>query len=204
MLLAVLTCQSATETAQRHYETWRKYCENIVFITTVDSHCWVPEGRESWAIGRDFYPDRDKPDDNLCRRTMGVLERFLKSANMKLCLIEYDVVLFDKPRLKNDFSGTMFEQFIHPPWLFTRHTAHKFLQCGETLLRHGSISGGWPDRHLRLIFDLVQPVADESVNYSKNTLDQPHFITEAREFIAAGGWAVHGVKSKEQLEALCA
>lgn len=204
MLLAVLTCQSATEAAQRHFPTWRKHFENIVFVTTVDSHCWVPEGVEAWAHGRDFYPDRDNPDDNLIRRTIEVLEHFLTTYHDRLVLIEYDVVLFARPALNREFSGTMFAEFIHSPWCFDQEAARRFVRIGRTLLQHKAITGGWPDRHMRLMFDLLRPTVDENNNYSRNTLDQPHMIAEAREAVKNGCWAVHGLKTKEQFEALMA
>lgn len=207
MLLAVLTCQSATDTAKRHWPSWQKHFKDIVFVTTVDSNCWVPEGVDQWQIGRDYYPDRDNPDDNLPRRTISVLEWFLKRRQAdsdRLVLIEYDVVIFDTPTLKHEFSATMFDEFVHPPWAFSRKCAQKFCQTGTTLLRHKIISGGWPDRHLRLINDLVQPTTDLSINYSKNTLDQPWMIEEARSRIKMGCWAIHGCKTQEQFDALTA
>lgn len=202
MLLAVLTCQSATETAQRHWPSWHKYFTSTVFVSPVDSKCWVPEGVQEWRIGRDFYNDRDKPDDNLPRRTSEVLERFLATGHDSICIIEYDVVLFRKPVLRGTFSGTMFGEFIHPPWCFTRAAAMHFVDAGKTLLRHNVITGGWPDRHLRLIYDLVNPETYPTKNYSCNTLDQPHMIAAAREAVKDGAWAVHGIKTKEQFDAL--
>lgn len=207
MLLAVLTCQSATETAKRHWSSWQKHFDDIVFVTTVDSNCWVPDGIEQWPVGRDYYPDRDKPDDNLPRRTLSVLEWFLKRRQAdsdRLVLIEYDVVIFDTPTFKHEFSATLFEQFVHPPWAFSRSCAEKFWRTGSTLLRHGVITGGWPDRHLKLIMDLVAPSVDLNCNYTKNTLDEEWMLKEARERIKDGAWAVHGIKTKEQLEALTA
>lgn len=205
MLTAVLTCQSATETAKRNYETWKKHCDNIVFVTTVDSHCWVPDGVEQWKIGRDMYNDRDNPHDELPRRTVDVLQRFMRSANTEICIIEYDVLLFGKPVLKNDWSGTIFPDFIHPPWVFTRQAAHKFTHTGEALLRRGCISGGWPDRHLKLISELVEGlVCDPSINYSRNTLDKWEYRMEAREAVRNGAWSIHGCKTNDQFEHLMA
>lgn len=204
MLLAVLTCQSATGDAKRHYETWRKHFENIVFVTTIDSHCWVPDGLESWAHGRDYYPDRDKPEENLPRRTIDVLAHFLTTDHNRLVLIEYDCVIFAQPMLEREFSGTMFEEFIHSPWCFDRETARKFVRVGHTLLQHKAITGGWPDRHMRLMFDLLRPTVDTNHNYSKNNLDQDWMIHEARAAVCNGAFAIHGVKSKEQFEALMA
>lgn len=204
MLLAVLTCQSATETAQRHWPTWRAHFENIVFVTTVDSNCWVPEGREEWRIGRDYYNDRDAPTDNLPRRTVETLDRFLQTPHDRLVLIEYDVVMFRKPELKRQFSGTIFNLFIHSPWAFDRKCASEFARVGGLLLDAGCITGGWPDQHLRLIYNIVRPSVDASPNYTKNTLDQPWMIAEAREAIQRGAFGVHGVKDSEQFEALTA
>ena len=204
MLLAVLTCQSATETAQRHWPNWNKYFkkQEVVFVTTVDSNCWVPDGVQQWKIGRDYYPDRDKPDANLPQRTMDVLAVFLKTGDERLVLIEYDVVLFARPKLKAEFSGTMFSEFIHSPWCFTRECARKFLHTGSVLLDHGVISGGWPDRHLRLIHDLLLPERDINANYSQNTLDQPWMLQSARHAVAGGAFGIHGVKTKEQFDAI--
>lgn len=203
MLLAVLTCQSATEVAQRHWPSWRKHFENIVFVTTVDSKCWVPEGIPEWKFGRDYYPDRDRPDDNLIRRTLDVLEEFHHTGEESLCLIEYDVLLFAEPTLKGDFSGTMFPEFIHSPWLFSRVCAYEMVRLGRAFLRHGQITGGWPDRHLRLIYDSLCPATDENRNYSYNTIG-PDQIEDAVRAKQAGAWAVHGVKSKTVFDILTA
>ncbi len=203
MLLAVLTCQSATEAAQRHYPTWREHFDNIVFVVPVDSKCWVPEGHQSWAIGRDYYNDRDRPDDNLCRRTIETLERFLKTANTEICLIEYDVLLFAKPNLVGDFAGTMFSEMIHPPWIFNRKSATQFVERGNELLEQKVIAGGWPDRHLRLIYDFVLPVTDPNTNYSYNTIGEEQ-IEDAKHAIRNGAMAIHGIKTKEVFEALTA
>lgn len=196
MLLAVLTCQSATETAQRHWPSWRRHFENIVFVTTVDSKCWVPEGISEWKFGRDFYNDRDRPCDNLCRRTLDVLEEFYHTGEDSLCLIEYDVLLFAEPTLNGDFSGTMFSEFIHPPWVFSRGCAFETVKVGREFLRHGQHSGGWPDRHLKMILDTVQPEIDPNENYSYNTIG-PDQIEDARQAVKRGAFAIHGCKHQE-------
>jgi len=204
MLLAVLTCQSATECVKRHLPNWQRFFNDIVFVTTVDSVCYVPEGYRQIKCGRDYYPDRDNPDDNLPQRTISTLKWFGNDPSERLVLIEYDVVFFHKPILKHDFSGTMFSEMIHPPWCFTKKSAREFAHVGEILLKHKVISGGWPDRHLKLIEDLLQPSLDRSNNFSSNTLDRPDLIAGARADIKNGCWAVHGVKTKEQYEALMA
>ncbi len=204
MHLAVLTCQSATEPAQRHWPSWRAHFEDVVFITTIDSNCWVPEGIEEWRIGRDQYNDRDRPTENLCRRTVNVLKRFLETHHQQIVIIEYDVFIFRKPEPVKEFSGTLFEKFIHCPWQFSRNFAKQYVKVAESLLRQGMISGGWPDQHVRAVVDILAPEITYNHNYTKNTLDHAWMIEEARLHICKGAYAIHGVKSKEQLEALLA
>lgn len=202
MLLAVLTCNSATETAQRNLPTWKAHFQNIIFVTTIDKPCWVPPDIMEWKIGEDRYNDRDSPDDNLCRRTIETLEHFLNTANQSICIIEYDVVMFRNPTFSHGFGGTMFPECIHSPWLFDRATAQAFVTAGNALLNAGVISGGWPDRHLRLIYDILKPHLEPSLNYSRNTLDKDHMIEGAKGAVRSGAWACHGAKTAEQFNAV--
>ncbi len=202
MLLAVLTCQSATETAQRHWPSWREHFENIVFVTPIDSKCWVPEGVQEWKAGRDYYLDRDRPDDNLPRRTIETLDKCLMTKHDYFVIAEYDCLFFSTPKPHGKFFGTMFNEFIHPPWGMNRNDAARFVRAGRALLQNNLISGGWPDRHMRALYDLVSPESIDVENYSKNTLDHPWMIEEARMAIERGAFSIHGVKTQDQFNAL--
>lgn len=211
MICCVLTCKSATETAQRHWPFWREAfsdpsaMDEVVFIGCVDSECWHPQECRYWQYGEDRYNDQHNPDSNLCTRTLDVLEAALRTFQNQndFCLIEYDVITLDRPEFTGEFSGTMFTErpfsyYFHPPWLFRRAYAQRVITRGRKLIRRGQIAGGWPDRHLGLIYHYEPCDVQILKTYSQNTLDNHDKILAAREAIEKGAWAIHGVKTYEQ------
>ncbi len=70
--------------------------------------------------------------------------------------------------------------------------------------------GGWihgsPDMFLGLIVDRAQMRWEDigCGTFSRNTIHSPEDIALARKAIANGAWFIHGIKSREVLEAILA
>lgn len=146
-----------------------------------------------------------------------VLSRADKSPYGQFAIIEWDTLLVrEMPMWATEIpygltgthaggrsEGFHTDNFFHCPWLISRRTASDILQYGHRLLRAGLTESGFLDRWLGMLCQIYDiPVGAERNAYTKNSLDRPEYIEQARAAIKAGAWAVHGVKSESQLAQL--
>lgn len=101
-------------------------------------------------------------------------------------------------------DGFLGSDYFHPPWLVSLDDMRMIVEYSQRLLRVGLDERGFPDRFVGLLGDLFPDVAfRHSGNYSQNTLDQPHYLAEALTAIKRPEvWALHGVKTQAQYDAL--
>lgn len=107
-----------------------------------------------------------------------------------------------------DSAGFLAKRFFHTPWCFDRQAAMDFLRRARIMLGFGTALNeqGYIDRFIGLLTHLYEvPVGDLSSHcqaYTRNTLVEPAHVDECREWIKAGCWFVHGIKSPEVLRAV--
>lgn len=210
-VLAIQTYPGANLAAARHFPFYENAgADRIIGITTEDGGCDWP-GREDIEVGPDCYVS----GDHLCRRLLETISACLESGADELMVAEYDTLFFrPMPPLFPDGlvmnatggGGPEFRglAYYHGPWCMNAVTAQKVVASGRLMLADGDIEHGWPDRFIGRLAERFEIPAVQGFfkNYSRNCLDTPEYIAEARAAIAAGAHAVHGVKTVGQLEAL--
>jgi hypothetical protein len=94
--------------------------------------------------------------------------------------------------------------FLHPPWCFGKERLHQFVEAASTcdiqLTENGIM-----DRWLSLIIEeQCMPFICCNWAWSVNSIDTPDYVACARQAIASGCLFIHGVKNKQQLDAILA
>lgn len=89
--------------------------------------------------------------------------------------------------------------------------AHPILRMTTATLGHlceqlpcfpDNAENGFGDRLIPLICDAAGIfLRDDPMTYSRNSLDTPEYLAGAQECLRNGSWAVHGVKTMQQLAA---
>lgn len=132
------------------------------------------------------------------------------------CIAEWDTVFFQPigewaTKVPNGLEATLAggrsdgfraSRYFHGPWRINDFTARSMIHVGRKLLAAGLTEQGFLDRWLGLMCDLYPIEFTPSPNYSRNSLDRPEYIDQARAAIKAGAWAVHGVKDQHMLAQL--
>jgi hypothetical protein len=162
---------------------------------------------------------------NLPSRLILTLKHFLTTDYERCVIMEYDTLITGplpdwplNPRRmiakraggKHDSSEA--SQFFHTPWIFDRSSTGVVTGVGTQLLSDPVMQRGGrgvhasPDMFLGLIMDRVpfqwEDTGDST--FSRNTIDSPDQIAEARDAKAKGCVFFHGVKTREQMEAILA
>lgn len=104
------------------------------------------------------------------------------------------------------FAGANTQPFeskfcLHPPWCFGKERLEEFVKCASQESIH--LERGVMDRWLPLIMQrhkLAFTTSDWS--WSKNSIDTPEYVEDCRQAIARGILFVHGVKNRQQLNAI--
>lgn len=214
LLLAIHGYPGANATVVRHWPLYMKAGADEIFgISTLGGGCVWPDFIRSMEIGENRY--MDGKSDHLCRRLLDTLEGFLPLEWDRLCIVEYDAVFFHS--LPRDLppgiiahlsggtpAGCTCSQFFHCPWIFDRESAKRAIEVGRKMIADGDIQLGSPDCFLGRMQDRSEiritdcpfPV------YSRNSLDIPWQLEEAKQAVKAGAFMIHGVKNEAQLAAL--
>ena len=115
-------------------------------------------------------------------------------------------------------------RFAHNPWHLDVATAKKVIRLGDILIKMGEIEGGNPDLFLGLIAHLLCKAHFENYDgkplkeaqkpqnlyctevhdglfksYTRNALDHPEHLIEARQAYRDGAHAIHGIKRPEEI-----
>jgi hypothetical protein len=208
-VLMVHTYPGANETVKRHYPFYEKAGFDKIFgVTTEGGGCYWPTPR-TVELGRNAYVGGPE----LSRRLVSTLESALFFGADEVCVIEYDVLFF-KPipsapkhgiamvRTGGGSPGFKSSNFYHVPWLMNAATARLVISVGKRLLAAGDFEQGSPDRFIGLIVDCSGLPVHEDVftRYTRNTIASPEELAEARAAYLGGVHAMHGIKTKEQLD----
>lgn len=210
-LLAIFAHHGTEDALQRHWPFFERTGADIIGIGRLDTKVNWPTGTLTDVnVGLQSYVN----GNNLPNRFLDTLELMLNFPHEDLILTEWDSI-FLKPLPPNpdcDFEGTLFynedpnfecPHYFHPYWRFTRKSAQRFIDHGRELVKRGNIEHGQKDRFVgRVVMDLRFRWKANGC-FSANTIDRPELQAEARKYIAEGGYFIHGVKTKEQLDSLC-
>ena len=208
-LLCVLSYAKANEMVIRHWPFLRRSRCDILGVGRIDTNCMFPtEGLVGIIrVGKDSYVN----GDNLIQLQLQTLARCLDlfPQYTGFVLAEPDTIFFQPmPPLQPGFTAHMAgyksdtfkgARFYHPPWCMDRETASRIVKHGPAMISAGRIENGFPDRWYGLVCDELNLQVNPLFTYSRNNMDQPHFLLEARSAIKAGAICVHGLKTKQQL-----
>lgn len=209
-ILAIQTFPGGSAAVRRHYPYYEAAgADKILGITTEGGGCYWPTP-DQVVIGPDSYVR----GAHLCQRLIDTIAACLIFGPKEIIVAEYDTLFFHPipalpPGLTMNPTGGggpefLGKTFYHGPWCMGADTARTVVELGRVMIAQNDIEHGWPDRFIGWLAE-KHPVPVHSgvfKNYSRNTLDQPEYLAEARAAIAGGAHAVHGVKTPEQLEAI--
>lgn len=207
-LLVILAHSGAQDAIDRHFPFWERTCWDILGVGRENTTTAWPSGAFTFNCGLESYVN----GDNHLRRFLDVLTHCLNYSHSAFCLIEYDCLTFPPMALHpGGFTsvlagyrspGFTAANYYHCPWWMDRPTAQLIIQHGTRLLNERVIEHGFIDRWLGLLCERNDIPITPLNAYTRNTLDYPRYITEAREAVRNGAQFIHGCKTKEQFEQL--
>lgn len=216
LLMAVHSYPGANPIVARHWQYYHNAgADQIIGIGTEGSGCEWPENIPTASIGVNRY--MDGKSDHLCRRFIQTIEEcFMNGMEWDhLCIIEYDAI-FLKPMPRDLPAGIVAHlaggtpagctctRFYHCPWIMDRETARRVISCGKQMIAERDIELGSPDCFLGKMIDRFSlPITDCPFPvYSRNSLDIPAHLEEAKQAVKSGAVMIHGVKDAKMLAAL--
>ncbi len=206
-MLLIHTHGAVNDTVARHYPFYLKArCDRTVGVQTNRGDCKWPSA-DTVVIGGDSYV----AGNHLPNRLIRTLEYAVNQGADEILVAEYDTLFF-KPLpsfpagfVLNVTGGSMpgyrCSRFYHGPWCMDAATAKATISLGDKLLSEGINEGGSPDTFLGYLTDLLNIPVHEGVfkNYSRNSLDQPAQLAEARQAYRDGANCLHGCKTADEL-----
>lgn len=218
-LIAILSYVRANELVARHWPWYRKAGCDILGVGRETTSCeWpVRVGQDGLVnvtnIGEDSYVH----GDNLIRLHVDTLDYMLSLIGdyTHFCLIEPDTIFlrgitqndvptygFRATLVGNKSPGFFGSFYCHGPWIFDRHGAQFAVNSARRMLNVGLIEQGFPDRFWGLVCDLYGLPFTKLHAYSQNRLDRPEYIQQARQALADGAFAIHGIKTDGELRSV--
>ena len=212
-ILAIHTYPGANAAVVRHYPYYENAgADRIIGITTEGGGCQWPTA-DALEIGPDSYVR----GSHLCDRLIRTIHACLLLQASEIIIAQYDKLFFNpiprplpEGRVINGTGGGGIgfrgSAFYHGPWCMGAETAARVVALGNEMITMGDIEGGWPDRFIGWLAEKngVPVVTDFFRNYTQNTIDNPERIEAARQARLAGVHAIHGIKTKEQLDGVLA
>jgi hypothetical protein len=224
LLLAIQSYTGANSIVARHWPYYlNSGAKEIHGIGTTDGGCVWPSNIPSVLIGENKYMD----GKHLPNRLLDTISYCLGTPFSHFAIIEYDTIFFNKvpewvgiaAHLAGGQTwGSKASTFIHNPWFIDRPTAKAILNKGRELVSfdwgtthtwHASNGTGWgygttessPDVFLAWVCEEAGiPVRyDLMKEFSRNSLDRPGAVDEARTARIEGLDVMHGVKTEAEL-----
>jgi hypothetical protein len=195
----------------------------IIGVDCVGEPTEYPEPVKTIEAGRNAYATDDPV--NLPVRLILTLKHFLTTHYERCVIMEYDTLITgplpDWPlhpyrmitkRAGGKHDSSEASQFFHTPWIFDRSSAGVVIGVGTQLVADPVMDRGGrgvhasPDMFLGLIMDRASFCWEDTgdTTFSRNTIDTPEQIAAARDAKARGCVFFHGVKTREQMEAILA
>jgi hypothetical protein len=206
----------ATATLAMLWSGFKKLGADLIGVDCVGEPCVWPEPIPRIEAGINAYATEDAY--NLPSRLVLTFRHFLTTDYERCAIFEYDTLItgaipeyppgFTAHRAGGRLTGSEASEFWHTPWICDRSTAIELCLHGMELMLDGTVGRGprgvhgSPDMFLGLIADKTGMKFHESGTFSRNTINSPEDIAEARKAIAGGTWMLHGVKTREQLDAI--
>lgn len=207
--LVVQTYPGANDAVFRHYPYWKKGgADRIVGLVTDDGACkWPTE--DMFVAGPNRYVD----GAHLPNRLVQSLEIGIASGADDIVVIEYDAVFFKPlPKIVRDGiamlptggskPGYKCRRYFHNPWQMNAETAKQVIAAAKCMIALGEIENGMPDCFIGRLVDLtdIPTIENAYTRYTQNTIQSPAQLEDARKAYRAGVHAMHGIKTKEQLQ----
>ena len=207
----------------RHWQYFlRSGADEIeIVMTNDDTHEWLPKGINGVKIGRDSYIS----GRHLPQRLVDTVNTGLnnKTKFQHILVAEYDCLFAKRIRYEamehgmagyragSQTWGSKAKSFYHPPYLFKREAAEKFVSVAQEEINSGVCDRergqpdppeASPDVFVGLISEKYNiPIQDGLWDeYSRNSFDLPGHLDEARAAYKNGIDVLHGVKSSFELE----
>jgi hypothetical protein len=211
--LIIQSYAGANATVARHWPFYKRSGFELFGVGRTNTRCEWPEPIPTKDIGEDSYIN----GDNLPRRLVECFKWYDQDPIFKdfhtAMVIEYDTIFLRCPpilaigaaahRAGPNIPPMKASSFWHNPWWIGKAFVGEFIEKAEALLASGENECGHPDFFFGLVWDMVGwktvPKHLEGT-FSRNSLDIPADRIMARDRIRAGElWAVHGVKTADQL-----
>lgn len=208
--IVVVAHPGVNEIIHLHEPFWRKTGLPIIGVDHVGGGC-------TWANGNPFALQIGGPPDSKKHRWV---DRFLEIINWctvhtnydDFLITEYDGVIVRKPPAHpggivgtlagHKSDGFLAKSFYHCPWWMDRPSAEDFLRRARIMLDFNLSEHGFIDRFLGAYGELYGVPIQQMNTYSRNTIESPEEIEDARKAVAENCWFIHGIKSKEVLDAI--
>jgi hypothetical protein len=216
VLLSIMSYPGANDTVKRHWKYWRiQQADWLYGIGTTGGGCSWPE---TISGTREIGANKYILADHLPRRICDTIQSMLDLPWTILVLIEYDCLILKRIPVEQMEHGiaahlaghrtwnSKAQRFYHNPWIFMREAAIKFVEAGRKIIEEGVCAENTPESSPDVFFALVcerneWPVqTDLWKEYSRNSLDNPVHLEEARQAVQNGVDVVHGIKTQQQLE----
>lgn len=213
-ILSILSHPSANPTVIRHWEHYMNAGADAILCSGVPGTEW-PKSKEiccERVIGEDGYCSGAR----LPFRAIETIAASLDSGATQVIMIEYDTIFFRA--IPKDLPAGMVSWlaggpqsnepkrkgncFYHSPWIFDQETAKKVVKFGRDMINSGDVENGGIDCFLGWLCESNSiPIhGRELLFYTQNTICQEAHFIEASEAISKGAFAIHGIKTTEQLE----
>lgn len=203
-LLVVFAYAGMDEMIERHWPTWEKSGCDILLCFPVDAPC------KRGGLAFDTSCHYGAP---LMRRTFAAFKHVLQLGYDTYYFIEADSVCIGEAPQRLLYGVQCFawnnsdpqfkaKRYLHWPWGMNRKTLTQL----EAVCKYypPSAEQGFPDRLLGLICEEneIPTMHRPDLAYSRNRLDTPEYVAQAREAIKNGAKFIHGVKTQQDLDNL--
>jgi hypothetical protein len=203
-LLVVFTYEGQNEMLDRHWKGYEKHFgEHILLSFPTDAPC--PRGGVCFNKSQHYGKE-------LMERIYKTLRLVTMMPYDMIYCIEGDSIILSKPpeilssglhcflwnNTENRFKA---KHYPHWPWAANKPTLSAIVQLMRFRLEEEE---GFPDRQMGLICEdnEIPMIHRSDICYSRNRLDRPEYIEEAREAIKNGAMFIHGIKTKEEFDAV--
>jgi len=203
VLTTVFCYAGGAEIIRRHLPIWRKHSDRVLLVFPEDSFVSFPDVY-LFAHG----PSQKYGAHCLDRQLEGMRAALAIDAEQYV-FVEYDAVMLERPRQRPGIQANTFptaepdfaaDHFFHFPWIFDRQSLDRFV-AAATL---EPFEKGFVDRWLAAQADRIGiewfDLAAAGEGFSRNTIQTPEEEKAALDLVAAGGYAIHGVKSARLLQ----
>lgn len=214
-ILVIQAHPGVEDVLERHWPFWNASGATLFGMERIGAMVKWPERIPSVASGLPGYVNGDNLPRRLVASFREALDRFPEATS--ICVIEYDCLVL-KPlvwpegpyrqclishQAGGSDEGFKSSQYFHCPWFCDRGTAVRIANQGMHLIKFTrEIEQGFPDRFMGLIVDRLSLRVTPANSYSRNALDTPQYLEEARQARKNGVSFIHGIKNKEMFDAV--